>query len=345
MVLDTAIRSASVAILVLLAVGAWRNGGAVQRALAMCWLCAVAYLVSASLELGNLLGQARIAALALSAVGPFSFFYAARIAFSETPWPGRSLGGAIVVGLLVVGLAPEFLHARPTVKTAIEFVSDSATLVLFLGALYSIWSGLGDDLDPLRRFRRLQLLAASVLIGIAIAANALATPGAASPAWVGTAFAAAIFVVVAAYAAQAFVWDTHGQTAQADAKPPTAPAPTAIDHALVARVRTAFATDRIHRRDDLTLTVLAQNLAVPEHQIRRAINQGLGFKNFSAFVNGYRLGEVKQALADPSQVDVSISTIAMDAGFGSLATFNRAFKDATGASPTEFRRLAPQKKP
>jgi AraC-like DNA-binding protein len=70
------------------------------------------------------------------------------------------------------------------------------------------------------------------------------------------------------------------------------------------------------------------------------INEGLGHRNFNAFLNRYRIDEAKAALADPSQKDVPVLTIAMDAGFQSIGPFNRAFKADTGVTPTEFRRLA-----
>jgi hypothetical protein len=37
--------------------------------------------------------------------------------------------------------------------------------------------------------------------------------------------------------------------------------------------------------------VLSAKLSVPEYRLRRLINQKLGHRNFSAFVNGYRLSE------------------------------------------------------
>jgi AraC-like DNA-binding protein len=52
-----------------------------------------------------------------------------------------------------------------------------------------------------------------------------------------------------------------------------------------------------------------------------------------AFVNQWRLAEAKAALADPAQSATPISTIALDAGFGSLGPFNRAFKADTGLTP------------
>jgi AraC-like DNA-binding protein len=43
-------------------------------------------------------------------------------------------------------------------------------------------------------------------------------------------------------------------------------------------------------------------------------------------------------LADPGQAEVPILTIALDAGFGSIGPFNRAFKAQTGLTPSEYRR-------
>ena len=67
------------------------------------------------------------------------------------------------------------------------------------------------------------------------------------------------------------------------------------------------------------------------------INEGLGYRNFNAFLNRYRIDDAKAALSDPSQRDVQVLTIAMDAGFQSIGPFNRAFKadtGVTGATPS-----------
>jgi AraC-like DNA-binding protein len=83
---------------------------------------------------------------------------------------------------------------------------------------------------------------------------------------------------------------------------------------------------------------LSQKLDIPEYRLRHLINRQLGHRNFSAFVNSYRLAEAEAALSDPSQVAVPILTIALDAGFGSIGPFNRAFKAHTGLTPSEYRR-------
>jgi AraC-like DNA-binding protein len=112
----------------------------------------------------------------------------------------------------------------------------------------------------------------------------------------------------------------------------------APDLGQVAALEALMTVDHVHREPNLTIAALAERMALPEHRLRRLINQGLGHRNFSAFLNGYRLADAKRWLADPAQADTPIVTIAMDAGFQSLGPFNRAFKADTGVTPTEYRR-------
>jgi AraC-like DNA-binding protein len=114
----------------------------------------------------------------------------------------------------------------------------------------------------------------------------------------------------------------------------------AVAPALLKRLEQLMTEERIFRQEGLTIGALATRLAVPEERLRRAINEGLGYRNFNAFINHYRLADAKTALSDASQDDVPVLTIAMDAGFQSLGPFNRAFKADTGMTPTEYRRMA-----
>ena len=54
--------------------------------------------------------------------------------------------------------------------------------------------------------------------------------------------------------------------------------------------------------------------------------------------HGLRLDAVRAALVDPKRRDLPVLTLALDAGFQSIGPFNRAFKAATGRTPTEFRK-------
>lgn len=88
---------------------------------------------------------------------------------------------------------------------------------------------------------------------------------------------------------------------------------------------------------DITVNNLARQLGLPAHQLRHLINQQLGFSNFSDFLNSYRIPWVCAQLQDASKRHLPILTLALEAGYGSIAPFNRAFKTKMGITPTEYR--------
>ncbi len=85
----------------------------------------------------------------------------------------------------------------------------------------------------------------------------------------------------------------------------------------------------------LSISKLAQHTGLAEREISNALNQQLK-KNFYAFVNEFRVEEVKKRLADAQYAHLKILSIAFDAGFNSKATFNRIFKEYTGTSPKSY---------
>lgn len=93
----------------------------------------------------------------------------------------------------------------------------------------------------------------------------------------------------------------------------------------------------IYRDPGLNLAALARALAVPEYRARQLVNGELGYRNFNVFMNDYRIAAAAHALADPAQAHLPILTIAMDAGYASLAPFNRAFRERHGMTPSEYR--------
>ncbi len=94
---------------------------------------------------------------------------------------------------------------------------------------------------------------------------------------------------------------------------------------------------KFYQNSQLTLTELSETLSVSPHNLSEVINTRLR-KNFYDFVNGYRLDEVKQHLADPAKQHLKIISIAFDAGFNSKATFNTLFKEQNGQTPSEYRK-------
>jgi len=73
------------------------------------------------------------------------------------------------------------------------------------------------------------------------------------------------------------------------------------------------------------------------NQVRDMAEQSVD--NAQTMFNDY-MSKAKDALADRTKVDLPVLTIAMDLGYNSLATFNRAFRANTGMAPTEFRKQA-----
>lgn len=110
-----------------------------------------------------------------------------------------------------------------------------------------------------------------------------------------------------------------------------------IDNLEIERLGDLMATGA-YRKPGLTVGGLAESLSMPEHRVRELINKQLGYRNFTAYLNDYRIEEVKSKLADPGNSRIQIAQIAYDAGFNSIGPFNRAFRQATQKTPTEYRR-------
>ncbi|WP_194469802.1 AraC family transcriptional regulator [Bradyrhizobium sp. CCBAU 51753] len=231
---------------------------------------------------------------------------------------------------------------RPTYTSA---ALHSALLLLCL--LLGIWhalAGRATDLVEGRRRLRVWYAVAIALYTVLSVASDWIWPGALSSAPFSLANAAALVGLIFLFAAVGSLPSTGEPMAPAVARAGSKPSangsePAAsADAALVEALRRLIDHDKVYREPDLSVTSLAQKLDIPEYRLRRLINGQLGHRNFSAFVNGYRLAEAEAALRDPGQAEVPILTIALDAGFGSIGPFNRAFKAHTGLTPTEYRR-------
>lgn len=127
-------------------------------------------------------------------------------------------------------------------------------------------------------------------------------------------------------------------------RPAAAPSPSTAGPALSPKEQllhtkliAAVEGEKAYLEPELSITELAARMGAPEHQVRALINKAMGHRNFRAFLNRYRMNEAKAALADPEKAALPILTIAMDSGFASLSSFNRAFKEAEGLTPSVFR--------
>jgi AraC-like DNA-binding protein len=111
-----------------------------------------------------------------------------------------------------------------------------------------------------------------------------------------------------------------------------------VEHSVLERLQRRLVPERLYAREGLTVAGLADLLGTQEHVLRRVINRGLGFRNFNDFLHSHRLREAAARLGDPAEQRVPVLTIALEAGYGSIGPFNRAFRERFGVTPTEYRR-------
>jgi AraC-like DNA-binding protein len=341
--LDTALRGATVALLLVLAASLFRGFGTVLagRLAAAFALGSVAHAVSYSIGSTSQVTIAHAPLIALSTGNVVVFWLFTRALFDETfklrawhglvwaavaafsfvncLWIAPATGGSVRLSIIAVNLIALGFIALAVTQTIASWSSDlverrrgvrvfivgAATLHGGLNAILQIlWSGGGTEI-------------ASTVNSAALAAVV----------------AAISFAMMRVDGADLFPVAPAVEAEVAD------PLVAGADQKLVDALMRLMADERIYRHDNISIGTLATKLKIPEYRLRRLINQRLGYRNFNVFLNAHRIAEAKAALADPSQAEVPVITIAMDAGFQSLGPFNRAFKATTGVTPSEYRRL------
>ncbi len=201
-------------------------------------------------------------------------------------------------------------------------------------ALYVIGRNWRQDLVEARRRLRLGtiVVAGSYVLGVTLVETL--ADFARIPAWMEVANSAGIVMTLLIFIAAAMTLGTEGLLAQPVAAEPPVSVP---ENPELAKIIAGMAENHAYRDMELTIRSLAGDVAIPEHRLRRLINQQLGYRNFNDFLNHYRLQEVTVRLADPGQSHTPILTIAMDAGYRSMTTFNRAFRAVQDETPSAYR--------
>ncbi|MEQ9105003.1 MAG: AraC family transcriptional regulator [Rhodothermales bacterium] len=106
--------------------------------------------------------------------------------------------------------------------------------------------------------------------------------------------------------------------------------------ALVERLDGIMHDEELFKDPALTLDRLAATVHASSHHVSQCLNQIRG-DNFYAYVNRFRAEEAARRLQDPAHDHLTVLAIAEESGFNSKASFNRAFRAATGMSPSEYK--------
>jgi transcriptional regulator GlxA family with amidase domain len=107
------------------------------------------------------------------------------------------------------------------------------------------------------------------------------------------------------------------------------------DDPILSQLLKRMQNERLYADHDLRIGRLADIVGLPEYQLRKKINQDLGYRNFNQFVNRFRIMEAGSRLLANQRVP--ILTIALDVGFRSMSAFNAAFHSHYQLNPTEYR--------
>ena len=338
--LDLLARGGTLALLALWSLVLLRDHRAVPAARAAV---AMAVAIGAYVLAGLLLVTAPDTLAALlcdvaSVMAPPLFWLFARLWFDDRARVGARTW-ALIGGFALLPMAQVTLIAMTGHTSIVIWSLVRIGMVGFgLAGMWVAWRGRASDLvEPRRAFRLALILAIG---GFVLWVNLLETSRTLGALMLDARMPTQVAIFLVTLAAVLGLHATRSPELFALPRPPRPvdePKAAPTESPLTARLRHVMGHDRAYRAEGFSLTALAQLLGEPEYRVRRAINGELGFRNFTAFLNTYRLAEVKAALADPAQREVPILTIEIDAGFGSLGPFNRAFREAEGMTPSEFR--------
>lgn len=268
---------------------------------------------------------------------PLLFLLFVQALFDEhrRPAPASLAVGALYIALGYIGYWFPSVGLIQGAETSLVRMSSRVLMALMLAyALYRVLRSWQPDLvEPRRRLRvAMVVIVGGYILGVVLVETAYGR--APVPDWIEVANSAGVVASTLLFMAVAISLGPDGLVLASEGAPSSAARPVSPT---LARITGAMEQDGLYRDMDLTIRKLGEHLGIPEHQLRRHINRELGYRNFNDFLNHYRLAEVCDRLVAEDTRHLPILTIAMDAGYRSLTTFNRAFKASFGLTPREYR--------
>ena len=256
---------------------------------------------------------------------PFAFWLTARLYFDDG-FQTKLLHGGLFLGLLAARAA-----ALPW-----KLASAGIAMAVIADALRHIHSGASSDLLLSRlRLRYMVLLGTGVYALLVLVGEATVQRGSRADVLLSATNDVGLFLLVGGISVLVLRLEPDllraGVSREAPAELPTI---------LKQRLERLIEEEQVFRTEGLTIGALAGRLGEHEYKVRQLINAQLGFRNFNAFLNHFRVREARKLLADPGQKQLGVAEIAYRFGYSSLGPFNRAFKEIVGQTPTEFRKAA-----
>jgi transcriptional regulator GlxA family with amidase domain len=111
------------------------------------------------------------------------------------------------------------------------------------------------------------------------------------------------------------------------------PSPVVVPAGRSAEVRNALRLTEERLGDDVRFEEVAASVGLVPRSLARRFETELGMSWRSVL----RRMRVLQAIERLAADDTPVTTIAHQVGYGSLSAFNAAFRELTGATPTDYR--------
>ena len=92
---------------------------------------------------------------------------------------------------------------------------------------------------------------------------------------------------------------------------------------------------KLFRDNEINLTKLSKELGISSHILSQVLNQHYNI-NFYEYINQFRIDEVKKQLLIKENQNLTIISIAFDAGFNSKSSFQKIFKKYVGKTPSTY---------
>jgi AraC-like DNA-binding protein len=108
-----------------------------------------------------------------------------------------------------------------------------------------------------------------------------------------------------------------------------------LEH-LAERLNELMQDEQLYKNPTLTINELAEQLGVKGYLLSLCLKQ-IFQEKFSDYINGLRVKEVQHLLKDPKKAHYTLLSLAMEAGFNSKSSFNRAVKKHLGILPSSMR--------
>ncbi len=245
----------------------------------------------------------------------------------------------ILLLIEVLSFAAWNSNTPPDLFVPLNMVLPVIWAVLAIHAIWVVWQGRSDDLDPDRR--RFRTLFATIALSISTLAfvDFLWTLLSDQAHHFGLSTLLATLILVGCLSLSLHLY-------QLMIGDPLAVRPTANqanmlsdpdEEAAFDILSAALVRRRLFCDETLTPSSLADFVGLPEDKVRQLLFIGYGERNFESLLDRFRIDAACSYLGDTEDSHRPIYEIAATVGYRSEATFSRAFITRTGVSPSQYR--------